>query len=140
MSEEGHFSPLVEGVKHLSNPLILRFSFEKSLKSTDFYLFGFCFGQVRIIYITQSDCASCSVSFSGLNIPNSLLYSGELQIRLNLMRIISGTDEMQVNCQNKDFIFTKQFRIAPNELNLKITIFPYISSLISNFYMNMEHF
>ena len=43
MSEEGHFSPLVEGVKHLSNPLILRFSFEKSLKSTDFYLFWFLF-------------------------------------------------------------------------------------------------
>ena len=34
----------------------------------------------------------------------------------------------------------KTIRIAPNELNLKITIFPYVSSLISNFYMNMEHF
>ena len=43
MSEEGHFSPFVEGVKHLSNPLILRFSFEKSLKSTDFCLFWFLF-------------------------------------------------------------------------------------------------
>ena len=43
MSEEGHFSPLVEGVKHLSNPLILRFSFEKSLKSTDFCFFWFLF-------------------------------------------------------------------------------------------------
>ena len=43
MSEEGHFSPLVEGVKHLSNPLILRFFFEISLKSTDFYLFWFLF-------------------------------------------------------------------------------------------------
>ena len=42
-SEEGHFSPLVEEVKHLSNPLILRFSFEKSLKSTDFCLLGFLF-------------------------------------------------------------------------------------------------
>ena len=43
MSEEGHFSPLVEGVKHLSNPLILRFSFEKSPKKTDFFLFMFLF-------------------------------------------------------------------------------------------------
>ena len=43
MSEEWHFSPFVEEVKHLSNPLILRFSFEKSLKSTDFCLFGFLF-------------------------------------------------------------------------------------------------
>lgn len=95
MSEEGHFSPLVEGVKHLSNPHILRFSFEKSpKKKLIFASLDFCFGEVRIIYIAQSDCASCSVSLSGLNIPNSLLYSGELQIRLNLMRIISGTDEI----------------------------------------------
>jgi hypothetical protein len=43
MSEEGHFSPLVEGVKHLSNPLILHFFFEISLKSTDFCLLGFLF-------------------------------------------------------------------------------------------------
>jgi hypothetical protein len=43
MSVEWHFSPLVVGVKHLSNPLILRFSFEKSLKSTDFCLFWFLF-------------------------------------------------------------------------------------------------
>ena len=43
-SEEGYFSPLVEEVKHLSNPLILRFSFEKSLKSTVFCLLGFLFG------------------------------------------------------------------------------------------------
>ena len=52
MSEEGHFSPLVEGVKHLSNPLILRFSFEKSLKSTDFYLFWFlfCVGKDNLHY------------------------------------------------------------------------------------------
>ena len=42
-SEEGHFSPLVEGVKHLSNPLILHFFFENSLKSTDFCLFWFLF-------------------------------------------------------------------------------------------------
>ena len=42
-SEDGHYSPLVEEVKHLSNPLILRFSFEKSLKSTDFCLFWFLF-------------------------------------------------------------------------------------------------
>ena len=52
MSEEGHFSPLVEGGKHLSNPLILRFSFEKSLKSTDFYLFWFlfCVGKDNLHY------------------------------------------------------------------------------------------
>ena len=37
-------------------------------------------------------------------------------------------------------ILTKVFCIAPKELNLKITIFPYVSSLISNFYMNKEHF
>ena len=43
MSEEGHFSPFVEGGKHLSTPLILRFSFEKSLKSTVFCLFMFLF-------------------------------------------------------------------------------------------------
>ena len=43
MSEEGHFSPLVEGVKHLSNPLILHFSSKNSLKSTDLFLFGFLF-------------------------------------------------------------------------------------------------
>ena len=43
MSEEGHFSPFVEGVKHLSNPHILHFFFEISLKSTDFYLFWFLF-------------------------------------------------------------------------------------------------
>lgn len=43
MAEEGHFSPLVEGVKHLSNPLILHFFFENSLKSTDFCLFWFLF-------------------------------------------------------------------------------------------------
>ena len=43
MSEEGHFLLLAEGVKHLSNHLFLRFSFEKSLKSTDFYLFWFLF-------------------------------------------------------------------------------------------------
>lgn len=42
-SEERHFLPLVEGVKHLSNPLILHFSFEKSLKITDFCLFWFLF-------------------------------------------------------------------------------------------------
>ena len=42
-SEEVHYSPFVEEVKHLSNPLILRFSFEKSLKSTDFCLFWFLF-------------------------------------------------------------------------------------------------
>ena len=41
-SEDGH-SPFVEEVKHLSNPHILRFSFEKSLKSTDFCLLGFLF-------------------------------------------------------------------------------------------------
>ena len=52
MSEEGHFLPLEEGVKHLSNPLILRFSFEKSLKSTDFYLFWFlfCVGKDNLHY------------------------------------------------------------------------------------------
>ena len=52
MSEEWHFSPLVEGVKHLSNPLILRFSFEKSLKSTDFYHFWFlfCVGKDNLHY------------------------------------------------------------------------------------------
>ena len=52
MSEEGHLSPLVEGVKHLSNPLILRFSFEKSLKSTDFCLFWFlfCVGKDNLHY------------------------------------------------------------------------------------------
>ena len=43
MSEEGHFSPLVEGVKHLSNPHILHFSSKNSLKSTDLFLFGFLF-------------------------------------------------------------------------------------------------
>ena len=43
MSEEGHFSPLVEGGKHLSTPHILHFFFEISLKSTDFYLFWFLF-------------------------------------------------------------------------------------------------
>ena len=43
MSEERHFLLLVEGVKHLSTPHILRFSFEKSLKSTDFCLLGFLF-------------------------------------------------------------------------------------------------
>lgn len=43
-SEEGHFLLLVEGVKHLSNPHILLFFFEKSLKSTDFTSFGFGFG------------------------------------------------------------------------------------------------
>ena len=42
-SEDGHYSPFVEEVKHLSNPHILRFSFEKSLKSTDFCLFWFLF-------------------------------------------------------------------------------------------------
>ena len=36
--------------------------------------------------------------------------------------------------------FTKQLELPPKEPNLKITIFPYVSSLISNFYMNMEHF
>ena len=43
MSEEGHFSPLVEGVKHHPNPHILHFFFENSLKSTDFCLFWFLF-------------------------------------------------------------------------------------------------
>ena len=52
MSEEGHFSPLVEGVKHLSNPLILHFFFENSLKNTDFYLFCFlfCVGKDNLQY------------------------------------------------------------------------------------------
>ena len=52
MSEEGHFSPFVEGGKHLSTPHILRFSFEKSLKSTDFYLFWFlfCVGKDNLHY------------------------------------------------------------------------------------------
>ena len=43
MSEEGHFSPFVEGEKHLSTPHILHFFFEISLKSTDFCLFMFLF-------------------------------------------------------------------------------------------------
>ena len=43
MSEEGHFSPFVEGEKHLSTPHILHFFFEISLKSTDFCLFWFLF-------------------------------------------------------------------------------------------------
>ena len=43
MSEEGHFSPLVEGVKHLSNPLILHFFLRNFTKSTDFCLLGFLF-------------------------------------------------------------------------------------------------
>ena len=42
-SEEVHFSLLVEGVKHHPTPHILLFFFEKSLKSTDFYLFWFLF-------------------------------------------------------------------------------------------------
>ena len=48
----GIFSPFVEGGKHLSTPLILRFSFEKSLKSTDFYLFWFlfCVGKDNLHY------------------------------------------------------------------------------------------
>ena len=52
MSEEGHFSPLVEGVKHLSNPHILHFSSKNSLKSTDFYLFWFlfCVGKDNLHY------------------------------------------------------------------------------------------
>ena len=139
MSEEGHFSPFVVGVKHHPNPHILHFFFENSLKSTDFASFGFCFGQVRIIYITQTDFASCSVSFSGLKIHNSLLYSGELQICLNLMRIISGTDGIGKLPEQRFYLY-KTIRIAPKELNLKIMIFPYVSSLISNFYMNKEHF
>lgn len=78
MSEEGHFSPLVEGVKHLSNPLILHFFFEISLKSTDFAFWGFCFGWVRIIYIAQSDFASSFVSFSGLKIHNGSICTVEI--------------------------------------------------------------
>ena len=95
MSEEGHFSPFVEGGKTPFYPSYFAFFIRKITKKTlIFASLDFCFGEVRIIYIAQSDCASCSVSLSGLNIPNSLLYSGELQIRLNLMRIISGTDEI----------------------------------------------
>ena len=78
MSEEGHFSPLVEGVKHLSNPLILHFSSKNSLKSTVFASLCSCFWWVRIIYITQTDCASCSVSFSGLKIHNSSICTVEI--------------------------------------------------------------
>ena len=52
MSEEGHFSPFVEGGKHLSTPHILHFFFEISLKSTDFCLFWFlfCVGKDNLHY------------------------------------------------------------------------------------------
>jgi len=68
-----------------------------------------------------------------------LLYSGELQIRQNLMRIIFGTDGIGKLPKQRFYLY-KTIRIAPKELNPKITIFPYVSLLISNFYMNMEHF
>ena len=131
-SEEGHFLPLVAGVKLLPNAIFLHFSFKKSLKPLIFEAYIFRALRVRIIYITQSDCASCTVSFSGLKIRNSLLYSGRLQIRQNLMRIIAGTGVID-NLPSRDFIFTKPFLIAPKELNLKITFFSCVSSLISNF-------
>ena len=78
MSEEGHFSPFVEGVKHLSNPLILRFSFEKSLKSTDFCLFWFLFwvGKDNLHY---SDRLRFLLRFfSGLKIHNSSICTVEI--------------------------------------------------------------
>lgn len=90
MSEEGHFSPLVEGVKHLSNPLILHFFFEISLKSTDFCLLGFLFWVVRIIYIAQSDFASSFVSFSGLKIHNGSICTVEItQYALKVQKLIA---------------------------------------------------
>lgn len=78
MSEEWHFSPLVVGVKHLSYPLILRFSFEKSLKSTDFCLFWFLFwvGKDNLHY---SDRLRFLLRFfSGLKIPNSSICTVEI--------------------------------------------------------------
>ena len=77
-SEEGYFSPLVEGVKHLSNPLILRFSFEKSLKSTDFCLFWFLFwvGKDNLHY---SDRLRFLLRFfSGLKIHNGSICTVEI--------------------------------------------------------------
>ena len=78
MSVEWHFSPLVVGVKHLSNPLTLRFSFEKSLKSTDFCLFWFLFwvGKDNLHY---SDRLRFLLRFfSGLKIPNSSICTVEI--------------------------------------------------------------
>ena len=49
MSEEGHFSPLVEGVKLLPNPLIFA-SYLLKLKTADFH---FLHIRVRKIYIFQ---------------------------------------------------------------------------------------
>ena len=91
-SEEVHFSLLVEGLKHHPTPHILLFFFENSLKSTDFCLFWFLFwvGKDNLHYSVW--LRFLLRFFCGLKIRNSLLCSGELPIRLNLMRIISGTD------------------------------------------------
>ncbi len=50
MSEEGHFSPLVEGVKLLPNPLFFCFLSSKTPKTADFH---FQHIRVRKIYIFQ---------------------------------------------------------------------------------------
>ena len=50
MSEEGHFSPLVEGVKLLPNPLIFASYLLKLKKTADFH---FLHIRVRKIYIFQ---------------------------------------------------------------------------------------
>ena len=78
MSEEGHFSPLVEGVKHLSNPHILHFSSKNSLKSTDLFLFGFLFwvGKDNLHY---SDRLRFLLRFfTGLKIHNSSICMVEI--------------------------------------------------------------
>ena len=78
MSEEGHFSPFVEGGKHLSTPHILHFFFEISLKSTDFYLFWFlfCVGKDNLHY---SDRLRFLLRFfTGLKIHNSSICTVEI--------------------------------------------------------------
>ena len=78
MSEEGHFSPFVEGGKHLSTPHILHFFFEISLKSTDFYLFWYLFwwGKDNLHY---SDRLRFLLRFfTGLKIHNSSICMVEI--------------------------------------------------------------
>ena len=95
MSEEGHFSPLVEGVKHLSNPLILRFSFEKSLKSTDFYLIWFLFwwGKDHLHYSVW--LRFLLRFFTGLKIHNSSICTVEItQYALKRQKLIAQGDAL----------------------------------------------
>ena len=108
-SEEGHFLPLEEGVKHLPNPHICILSSKTQKKLRIFASFPLLFSVVRILYI--------------------------IYINTPFNRCRRWYNEILVSCF---FFFTKQQKSPIKERKLTSTLFGIFGALISKFCKKSE--